>query len=399
MDKGDVRIYAAKEMKAIDMAEAMRAAIIEEGILQGCRLSYEGNTVYMTPGRVLIGGRLGVFEAEENQNRIALTMPNITGAASNLKRYVCIVYDPTQEFDVDDVTGLPGKGKIYVEFLTSGQIRNMEIDSSSPFYPGTTENPRLPYDFNVNNYGRIMQLAYVEISYQTGAVVSLDTTAKTDDNHVNQYPIVYNKRYVDNEIDRFKTRENNRYSLLNARDTYHRNVRHRSDWFKNDTVTIDGVKVGAGKAVTLRVRKEIGGQVFIQPESGSAPSFPTNKPYTYLKKDDYSVLQSSAGPSPLTTKTEVVILDEHVITNTNTVDLNRGIVGVKISNASSGGTGGTNCVVQSFWVEPSEKAGNVPAGKNWRGFMDVVVRNVGSSAAKIKVEITSLYVRNSDFDY
>lgn len=388
MNRADSRIYPQKEMMAIDMAELMRAALIEDGIIQGCQFHLDGGHLLMTPGRIVIGGRLGVFEADQGESYIDIALPDHTQLTSDAQRFICALYDPRGT----------NRNKLYIELLNQTDLTGTNgLDNNDMFKPSNSR-----YDFNAMNYGRYLKLGFVKVRASTGEAYDLDTSVSTYPDSAEKS----NENYVKTEITKFKQREDNRLAYLKAADQYNTNVRHRSAWFKNDTVVIDGISVAAGKTTTIRVRKEIGGKVYVRPASGTAPTIPTNPtfPYTYINHDGGNPISSSPGPNPRATKQETTYFpgttqETKVITNTNEVDLNRGIVGVKITNATASGSGATNCVVQSYWVDEPTASGSIPASINWQGFMNVVVRNVGSSAAKIKVEITSLYVRNADFNY
>lgn len=60
----DLRICPNKEMFSVDMAEVLDAAILKDGIIQGCEIKEEAGVLKVkTNGRVIINGRLGVITA------------------------------------------------------------------------------------------------------------------------------------------------------------------------------------------------------------------------------------------------------------------------------------------------------------------------------------------------
>lgn len=59
----DIRIFPQKEMLSVDMAEALDAAILKSGIIQGCEFKLINGALSITDGRIIIKGRLGVVTA------------------------------------------------------------------------------------------------------------------------------------------------------------------------------------------------------------------------------------------------------------------------------------------------------------------------------------------------
>lgn len=56
----DIRIYPGKELFASDMAEILRAALVNSGRIQGCVISYSDGVLSISSGRIAIAGRVGV---------------------------------------------------------------------------------------------------------------------------------------------------------------------------------------------------------------------------------------------------------------------------------------------------------------------------------------------------
>lgn len=59
----DLRIFPNKEMFSVDMAEVLDAAILKDGIIQGCSISITNGVLNITAGRIVVSGRLGVITA------------------------------------------------------------------------------------------------------------------------------------------------------------------------------------------------------------------------------------------------------------------------------------------------------------------------------------------------
>lgn len=59
----DLRIFPNKEMFSVDMAEVLDAAILKDGIIQGCAISVTNGVLSIAAGRIVVGGRMAVVTA------------------------------------------------------------------------------------------------------------------------------------------------------------------------------------------------------------------------------------------------------------------------------------------------------------------------------------------------
>lgn len=59
----DLRIFPDKEMFSVDMAEVLDAAILKDGIIQGCAISESNGALNIAAGRIVVSGRMGVITA------------------------------------------------------------------------------------------------------------------------------------------------------------------------------------------------------------------------------------------------------------------------------------------------------------------------------------------------
>lgn len=59
----DLRIFPNKEMFSVDMAEVLDAAILKDGIIQGCAISESNGALNIAAGRIVVSGRMGVITA------------------------------------------------------------------------------------------------------------------------------------------------------------------------------------------------------------------------------------------------------------------------------------------------------------------------------------------------
>lgn len=163
---GLIKIYPGSELKAVDMAELMKASLLSDGILQGCRLSLNSaNTaVHMTSGRIVIFGRLAEFAEGD------LTPPTVT--SDGVTCYICAVCDLSN-------TSRP----FYVDILTASGKSDLD-----------TAVETVPDDefFNVSFGTRYLVLGTVTVS-TAGTLSNLNTDA-------NNYPIKSNKKVIDTRI-------------------------------------------------------------------------------------------------------------------------------------------------------------------------------------------------------
>ena len=411
------RIFPTREMKAIDMAEVIRAAVIEDGIIQGCRLTNSGGKIWMDPGRVLIHGRLGLFEphpeyvdpqsgttvnagSEDTETSICIKSPpasEYSGWSKDAERFICVVYDPRRADTLD---------QMYIKMLAKSTITTMQ--ALEMFDSEHTQN----YDanFNARDYGAVIKIAKVMISHTDGSAYDLDVNTVTY-----SYGLKSNKSLFTNEINNFKTRENNRFDLLKKRDSALATAngdsypaRHQLAFFRNSTVTLDGIVINATSSVTLTFRRELGSKVLLYDEDKTKPAAPTGD----NAKNGWIILKRTKAGA-FTVDSESACVDPRIEPNDSAKEtvqgqtfykalnapmIHRGIVGIRISNASGdGGKGSANCVLQSYWSDIYSNSNW--ATLDWRGHIYVMIRNLGSSAAKIKLEVTSLYVRNTDYNY
>ena len=357
MNIGTLKVYPAMEMLAIDMAEALRAAYTFDGIIQGCGIYIENDELRMSPGRIMMGGRLGVFDADSGKTYMTINLP--TGHTSQAKRHICVVCD---------LRATGSANPFYLELLTELQLRDIRAVCAS----FSDEN------FNAGRGVRVLDLGYVEVT--TGPnprPVNLSVNpSKYPDNVVKT-----NKNYTD----AVSTRELKHWDTLSAWTNYFKTVRHKIGFYRNYTVTADNLTIQGNSLGSFKLSKEINGVVIVKPSSGT-PAIPATAPYAYINPSGGAVISSSKGKLPDNPNPNV---DERGIPiGLYNVYANRGIVGIQISNATTGGSNASSCVIQSYYIDPSEES---------KGLMTVAVRNLGSAPAKIKLSVTSLFVRDVDY--
>lgn len=185
-------IYPAKEMKAVDMAEIMKAALFlhnGKGIIQGCRFSVTGNgQLQMTSGRAVILGRLAEFSSG------FLDPPSVNENTTCLVVMVCDL-NPPQDTE-----------SFYAAILTNADVSALEIRSGQI-------NDEF---FNVNN-----GLKYFVVG---NCVVAPGGTVSNFQQNATYYPLQSNRSVLTAEIATVNTtignldsRENGHYTGLNTR--------------------------------------------------------------------------------------------------------------------------------------------------------------------------------------
>lgn len=134
----DIRIFENKEMKAVDMAELMDAAIFRNGVIQGCGTSLSNGVFTIEGGRIVVGGRLGVVTGG--------TVPNPTTLTRTDTCY------PIAVCDLADVNN-----PFYFMIATRDDITSLGLD-----YDNRNSN------FNVQNGRDALFFGTVEVDPATG---------------------------------------------------------------------------------------------------------------------------------------------------------------------------------------------------------------------------------------
>lgn len=358
MNPGVLRVWPEGEMRAVDMAETLKALSTFSGIIEGCRLDIVNNALVMTPGKVMILGRVGTFEPDEGDTKITITCPN--ASANNTTYYVVIVCDLNNS-----------STPFYVDLKTSSQVSALDSRISSG-------NPDAEFNSRETDV-RYLKIASVKVS-TTGVPSNLDKTT----GNFPQYAIVSNANYVD----KLESKVDGRWTISSAWFQRFERTKHRTVFFRKNDIVANGITVPANSVATFQFRKEYDSQVIIKPSSGDA-TLPNDKPFIYINPDGSIVSGSghqSAGPSPSTAKTYYE--GTTVLSSLYEEWQNFGIVGIRIENASSGGAQANNCCVQSYYMATTGGAAE---------YVWVKVKNSASAQAKIKLTVTCLYIRNIDY--
>lgn len=360
---GDMKIYPACEIRAVDMAEVLRVAIMFEGerrdgdnkiavnggVIQGCRLDIPNdmtNRIRMTPGRIIIFGRLAEFKAPEGSSYIYLQAPSVS--SNNTTCYivaVCNLADPENPFYVSIVTGVG----------TLNAAANHTSDSL----------------FNVNNGLRYLRLGTVQVS-TSGTFSNLVTNDAS-------YTIKSNKSYVDSEIGKLSSSTTESITALQEWRSYFKLIADtlvpgsNTPFFKTYTSSADGLTLKANTVTTFKFRKEYDSITYL-----NAQTVPASLNAWINLKADGTVLSQQADQVP-----DIIPApsSHNVPTAIRTKYRHLAICGVLIQNATNGSAGLSNLVLRGFYTDSSNH-------------VCVDIKNTGSTAAKFKLSITSLYARD-----
>lgn len=137
----DIRIYPGKELFASDMAEILRASLVNSGRIQGCVISNSDGVLSITSGRIAIAGRVGVVTGG--------TIPTPTLSA-NAQCTVVAICDLSRENDT-----------IRIEMLTADDYATLQANATAA------------ESFNDSGTGiQYVELAYATVNASTGKVAT-----------------------------------------------------------------------------------------------------------------------------------------------------------------------------------------------------------------------------------
>lgn len=362
---GTLKVFPEAEMSAIDMAEALCGVSTFNGILYGCRITVENNGLYMTPGWVIIGGRVGAFEVEDGATKIQIECPQPNTATEYNIVIICDLANALNPF--------------YVDLKTDNFLHH--TSTGLDVRVGRTTDA----EFNAKRGVRYLTLGKVKVSTQgvpDSSTLDLSTATYPD------YAYKTNKTYVD----ALAKTVDNRWLVFQAWNYYFQRAKHRSAFFRNGTIVGDGLVIPANSIGTFQFRKEMYYDASSQSHKVSSvlvksgdttPTGPTDRAYVVIQPDG-TIIKQGATPAIPTSKTTYE--GTSIVTSLYTENKCVGIVGVAIASASSSGTQADMCVIQSFGIGGTEDRYTV-----------VKVRNTSSAAAKIKLSVTCLYVQNIDY--
>ena len=359
--KGKMKIYPACKMRAVDMAEMIKSVTMFEGvrrdgsrevpvnggILQGCQMAIPQATptmIRMSPGRILICGRLAEFTDEDDSGYIYLAPPSVNQTTTCIIVAVCDLTSPDAE---------NGTGPFYIRIVTGTST----LDTAANL---TTDEM-----FNANNGLRYLRLGTVKVS-PNGMLSELTINHKSSD-------IKNNKLYVDGLVESLQNNSEYGNVILKDWSDYLRKARFRNTFVTQYAVSADGLTLASNTMKTFKFRKEYGSLVYI-----NAQAIPySDKAHVNIKADGTIISQKAD-----TTPDEAILIDEHGVPQAiGTKYIHLGIVGVLIQAASSGSAAVEQLVIHSFYADSSNH-------------VCVDIRNISSTPAKFKLTIRSIYVQD-----
>lgn len=137
----DIRIYPGKELFASDMAEILRASLVNSGRIQGCVISNSDGVLSITSGRIAIAGRVGVVTGG------TIPVPSLSANASCTVVAIC---DLSRENE-----------PMRIEMLTADDYATLQANATAA------------ESFNDSGTGiQYVELAYATVNASTGKVVT-----------------------------------------------------------------------------------------------------------------------------------------------------------------------------------------------------------------------------------
>ena len=332
----DIRIFPKKKMKAADMAYVVDAACLGSGVLHGCLLSITDGLLSITDGRILIKGRLAYVSGG--------TIPNPEGASGSDTYYILAVCD------------LMAENPFTIDLVDSNGKEALDTRVTSTSDEG----------FNAGNGVRYVQLG----------TVTFDATSGTYSNLVKIDSSGWNTKAIETKM---TTLNNNVESLTSWRKYLYKRA-HDKLRFRTKDIDINGITIAAGKVATITYYNFYGVTIFI---TKSESSTPTITGYNRVWLSPSGVNLGGAEPQILPGSDTDSYLDDTdkygVPKNVDASYVHLGIIGVRITNATTGGKNAANCDLVGFFTIYNENT--------------VKIHNRGSSAAVVRILQRSLYTR------
>lgn len=230
MSNASIRIFPDQEMMAADMAEALYAALPESTVIQGCELSAPNGQVIVSPGRLIIKGRLAVVESS-----LTLDNPSVNSVSNGHVCAICNLtrYDPANNlfpFTIEVVIDQD------YEDLVSLEEDKVNRDSEGNIIEDT---------FNSANGTAIIDLARVVITPGVGITSLTPTKYGAHARHSIDY-IRDVKKEIETEVTTLDTKVNSHKSLADSRFTYTEARVYSSSKFYIYNVTIPHCSISAG---------------------------------------------------------------------------------------------------------------------------------------------------------
>lgn len=397
-----IHIFPRREMTALDMAEVLAAALVSDGIIQGCSFSRNANdgTLSISDGRIVIRGRLGVIDGG------VIEVPSdATGTTATTRHVVA-------------ACNLMLSEPFYLRMLSNAEYTQLTTDASE--YTAADFNVRSGVrfiDFGTATVASGKVTAWTPVAATTG-IKSATNTINELVNRINNTASTAQSN-IDSVASTAQTNLNNAVNTINTALATIRNSGNTTlslatlnSWknylakraFAGSKLVIsnkdlDGIVLGGNKILSVQFKCAVNSDNILIPYSSTDTS-----DRAYIASENANTLltqkYNEAARANIQWGGMTVFNDGHiggerdwnpsVITANDqygvptTIDTRKtplGIVGITINNASSGGANYANCLIQAYGFSTGDKA-------------YVRIRNIGSAAAKIRVIAKILYVQN-----
>lgn len=348
----EIRVFPGKEMKAVDMAEALEGAFISDYcILQGCAVSLNGGKLSITSGSITIKGRVAAVTGGEIDE-----YPEVSTTSDLKLLAVCDLTADTpfyiRLFSQSEYESLVARRDSTSDFNSGNGVELMQLGTAT-FNPATNQITR----WTPNSDAVIKR-------QNKDAFATLSNTVSSNDTAV--------RNLITTNVNTINSNATASHNLLtqkiNAWATYLRNRTSSADRFAVITFTVPSFTIGAGARVGC--------------------TFPAIRGTTFRATGTNA--RTETRPSWTTfTQTYTTLSDgTQIPLNIDSAEVRYVAIGigqVLASNAAyqSKGKNATNCVI----------AGWALYGADYDRRCAVYVKNTGSAEAIIDLTVTITFVR------
>ena len=368
-----IKIYPDREMLALDMAEALDAATIRSGIIQGCTFNTQSGSLNVSDGRLMIKGRLAVVTQGTIETPVVATTDTM---------FVCAICDLTQNGSDEGGEQLE---PITLEILTADQYDNYarELDDEN---------------FNASNGRWVVKLGTVTVA-PDGTVSNWKAIANAaSPSKVN------NKSYVDDgdakvqtDLNAQKKKEYEDTQKLSLWREHLTKRVHDNNKFKTWTINYPHCTIKAGETKAFTIPVITYGEVYAYSNGKvtHANKYGEDATKSKYKETLYSYPDYSNSNKKITPTNPKIRSSFHTLATQGPSAMHPiGIAGLTLTNSDNGGKNRFRCRILG-WSFSSTRA-----------FVtlymdpDVTIRNGNTELYKteykqaiVDVNITLLYVQ------
>jgi hypothetical protein len=361
----EIKVFPGKEMKALDMAEALEGAFIaHQCILQGCEVSLRNGKLNVTSGSVIIKGRVATVTGGEIDE-----YPSVSSTSSLLLLAVCDLAADTpfyirlfspSEYETlvarrDSISDFNGGNGVWFSNWGTATY-NPATRQVTRWAPSPDVDIRLQ---NRQNYERLWN----RVTENDSSVRNLIT---------NNVTALNNK--ISNNVSTINKNANASHTLLtqkiNAWSTYLQKREFSSSKFVQEVFTVPSFTIAAGARV--------------------ACTFPAIRGTTFTATGTNSRTESKKAWTEFTQTYTTLSDGTKVPLNVDDAAVRYVAVGIAqafLSNAAyqSKGKNANNCVVAGWGL----------SGLNYDRRGVIYLRNIGSAEAIVDLTVAIMFVRRS----